>query len=91
MQPLQLRKLPKKPLALATPGTVPGSNLLHLITYTTDSTIMRYSTVPAINFEAHVARNRELIQALPTTTKQQMVWNPTQLRYVPQLITVTTN
>jgi len=51
---------------------------------------MRYSTVPAINLEAHVARNRELIQALPTTTREQMVWNPTQLRFVPELITVTT-
>ena len=51
---------------------------------------MRYSTVPAINLEQHVARNRELIQALPTTTREQMVWNPTQLRFVPELITVTT-
>ena len=51
---------------------------------------MRYSTVPAIDLEAHVTRNRELIQALPTEVKQQMVWNPTQLRFVPQLITVTT-
>jgi len=50
---------------------------------------MRYSTVPAINLEAHAARNRELIQALPTQIKDQMVWNPAQLRYVPQLITVT--
>ena len=47
---------------------------------------MRYSTVPAINLEAHVARNRELIKALPAEVKQQMVWNPAQLRFVPQLI-----
>ena len=30
---------------------------------------MRYSTVPAINLEAHVARNRELIQALPDASR----------------------
>jgi len=52
---------------------------------------MRFSTVPAIDSDALIARNRELIQALPTTTtEQQMVWNPAQLRFVPQLITVTT-
>ena len=42
---------------------------------------MRYSTVPAINFEAHVARNRELIQALPESLENYRTWNPTTLRY----------
>lgn len=50
---------------------------------------MRYSTVPAIDFEAHVARNREIIRDLPRKVKEQMVWNPTQLRFVPMLISVT--
>ena len=38
---------------------------------------MRYSTVPAINLEAHVARNRELIQALPPRkiSGDQCVWS----------------
>ena len=42
---------------------------------------MRYSTVPAINLEAHVARNRELIQALPERLENYRTWNPTTLRY----------
>ena len=51
---------------------------------------MRYSTTRAIDLDAHIARNRELITNLPTEVRQQMVWNPTQLRFTPQLITVTT-
>ena len=42
---------------------------------------MRYSTVPAINLEAHVARNRELIKDLPRPT-YLWVWNPSTLSYV---------
>ena len=43
---------------------------------------MRYSTVPAINFEAHVARNRELIQRLPQAYPATKVWDPATLSYV---------
>ncbi len=43
---------------------------------------MRYSTVPAINLEAHVARNRELITALPQPTASRITWSPALLRYV---------
>ena len=35
---------------------------------------MRYSTVPAINLEAHVARNRELIKDLPKPAPRERVW-----------------
>ena len=42
---------------------------------------MRYSTVPAINFEAHVARNRELIQALPEPAESSITWNPSSCSY----------
>ena len=41
---------------------------------------MRYSTVPAINLEAHVARNRELIQALPSP-RELVDLEPHRLRY----------
>ena len=37
---------------------------------------MRYSTVPAIDFEAHVARNRELIKALPREEVMALHWSP---------------
>ena len=36
---------------------------------------MRYSTVPAIDFEAHVARNRELIKALPNPVTYGPRWH----------------
>ena len=42
---------------------------------------MRYSTVPAINFEAHVARNRELIAELPEPRVSALTWNPSTLSY----------
>ena len=44
---------------------------------------MRYSTVPAINLEAHIARNRELIMAKPTKLKASRVWNPERLEFDP--------
>ena len=43
---------------------------------------MRYSTVPAINFEAHVARNREIIMNLKTIEVVRSVWCPESLSYV---------
>lgn len=43
---------------------------------------MRYSTVPAINLEAHVARNRELISKLPAQPANSRVWDPETLSYV---------
>ena len=43
---------------------------------------MRYSTVPAINLEAHVARNRELITAQRTEIVSDLVWDPNTLDYV---------
>ena len=44
---------------------------------------MRYSTVPAINFEALVARNREIISNLPQQpAKAAKVWSPAKLRHV---------
>ena len=42
---------------------------------------MRYSTVPAINLEAHIARSRELIQALPNPVTRGPRWNPERLAY----------
>lgn len=42
---------------------------------------MRYSTVPAIDFDAHVARNAELIAALPERLENYRTWNPSTLRY----------
>ena len=45
---------------------------------------MRYSTVPAINLEAHVARNRELITQLPTGYQMQWTWSPEHLGYINQ-------
>jgi len=38
---------------------------------------MRYSTVPAINLEAHVARNRSIIRnakSLPESFTQHKLW-----------------
>ena len=43
---------------------------------------MRYSTVPAINLEAHVARNRELISKLPEGYQMTWTWSPEHLAYV---------
>ena len=44
---------------------------------------MRYSTVPAINFEALVVRNREIIANLPQqTVKVSKAWSPSKLRFV---------
>ena len=43
---------------------------------------MRYSTVPAINLEAHIARNRELINKLPEAPMNNRTWCPELLRYV---------
>ena len=42
---------------------------------------MRYSTVPAINLEAMVARNRELIANKPQPVANFRTWNPERLRY----------
>ena len=43
---------------------------------------MRYSTVPAINLEAHAARNRELISKLPEAPMNNRTWCPERLSYV---------
>ena len=43
---------------------------------------MRYSTTRAINLEAHIARNRELIMALPEPMPSRITWSPELLRYV---------
>ena len=43
---------------------------------------MRYSTVPAINLQAHIDRNREIIAKLPQPKQSVRVWNPQKLRYV---------
>lgn len=50
---------------------------------------MRYSTVPAINFEAHVARNRELIQALPTQLVDELHWDPNTRMYNKAVVRLT--
>jgi len=42
---------------------------------------MRYSTVPAIDFDQHVNRNRELIAALPEPRRSALTWNPATLGY----------
>ena len=42
---------------------------------------MRYSTVPAINLEQHVARNAELIAQLPEPKGSALTWNPSTLKY----------
>lgn len=42
---------------------------------------MRYSTVPAIDLEAYVARNRELITKLPAQPANTITWNPATLSY----------
>ena len=41
---------------------------------------MRYSTVPAVDIEAQIARNRELIQALPPTSDNSTM-NSYVIRY----------
>ena len=46
---------------------------------------MRYSTVPAINLEAHVARNRELISKLPEAPLNNRRWDPETLSYKYQV------
>tara|TARA_B100001063_G_scaffold82436_1_gene76835 strand:- start:3025 stop:3201 length:177 start_codon:yes stop_codon:yes gene_type:complete len=46
------------------------------------STTMRHSTVPAIDLEAHVARNREIIRNLPQPVEHVGTWSPSRLRYV---------
>ena len=43
---------------------------------------MRYSTIPAINLEAHITRNRELIKALPPPPRTRITWSPELLRYI---------
>ena len=45
---------------------------------------MRYSTVPAINLEQHVSRNRELISALPVGYQMTWTWSPAHLGYINQ-------
>ena len=50
---------------------------------------MRYSTVPAINLEQHVARNRELITAQRTETVSDLVWNPATLDWIMSTYEVT--
>ena len=47
---------------------------------------MRYSTVPAINLEQHVARNRELIANAPAPAPRYRVWSDGQWIVNPQLI-----
>jgi hypothetical protein len=42
---------------------------------------MRYSTVPAIDLEQHIARNRELITALPPDKPSVLTWNPKTLKH----------
>ncbi len=42
---------------------------------------MRYSTVPAIDLDQHVARNRELISALPPRKPSVLTWNPKTLKH----------
>ena len=50
---------------------------------------MRYSTVPAIDFEAHVARNREIIKdavTVPAGGPRYRVWHDGQWIVNPDLI-----
>ena len=50
---------------------------------------MRYSTVPAINLEAHVARNREIISnavTVPAGGPRYRVWHDGQWIVNPDLI-----
>lgn len=42
---------------------------------------MRYSTVPAIDLNEHVNRNRTLITVLPEPRRSALTWNPTTLGY----------
>ena len=42
---------------------------------------MRYSTTKAIDLDAMVARNRELIKALPNPVTRGPRWNPERLAY----------
>ena len=47
---------------------------------------MRYSTVPAINLEAHIQRNRELISKLPQRSYQPVgVWHDGRWIQNPEL------
>ena len=43
---------------------------------------MRFSTVKAIDLDAHVARNRELIRNLPQPVEHVGTWSPSRLRYI---------
>ncbi len=42
---------------------------------------MRYSTVPAINLDEHVNRNRQLIASLPPARPSALTWNPERRSY----------
>ena len=42
---------------------------------------MRYSTVPAIDFDVMVARNRELIKALPQEEDMALHWSPAKQEF----------
>lgn len=44
---------------------------------------MRYSTVPAIDFDTTVARNRDRLMAMPTKLQPTRVWNPERLEFDP--------
>ena len=49
---------------------------------------MRYSTVPAINLEQHIARNREIIRdavTVPAGGPRYRVWHDGQWIVNPQL------
>ena len=43
---------------------------------------MRYSTTKAIDLDAMVARNREIIRNLPQPVENVGTWSPFKLRYV---------
>lgn len=50
---------------------------------------MRYSTTKAIDLDAMIARNRELIQALPTQLVDELHWDPNTRMYNKAVVRLT--